>query len=55
MKVLKAKTMDDARKALGSMIKVSKAKEGIVSAWLPIIGENIILFSKHQKGGTYGA
>ncbi len=31
MKVLKAKTMDDAMKAVGGMIKVSKAKEGIIS------------------------
>src|SRR3972149_6411584 len=31
MKVLKAKTMDDARNTVGGMIKVSKAKEGIIS------------------------
>src|SRR3989337_1061430 len=31
MKVLKAKTMEDARNTVGGMIKVSKAKEGIIS------------------------
>src|SRR3972149_6434752 len=30
-------------------------KEGIILAGLPIIWENIILFSRHHKGGTYGA
>src|SRR3989304_905036 len=31
MKILKANTMVDTRKAVGGMIKVSKAKEGIIS------------------------
>ena len=31
MKVLKAKTLDDARNTVAGMIKVSKAKEGIIS------------------------